>query len=156
MNTKRVIKVKIDEWDSSTGRLQREAWVGESRFYLKEQEGSAFEALKQEDIQADLLGSDEVSGIPLPVSPKMTCSLLPEDFCDFWEQRGRFWTRHHVRPRSGLFLPKENSAGGPDVSMLSSIRASRFNPATGAPPGIENQSVRFDNLEKGGPVRVSS
>ena len=72
----RVIKVKIDEWTSSTGKLLHEAWIGESRFYLKEKEGSVFEALKQEDIQADLLGSDEVSGIPLPTSPKVPGSLL--------------------------------------------------------------------------------
>ena len=43
----RVIKVRIGERHGPTGRLQREAWIGESRFYLKEQEGSAFEALKQ-------------------------------------------------------------------------------------------------------------
>ena len=80
----RVINVRIDEWTGPTGRLQREAWIGESRFYLKEQEGSAFEALKQEDTQADILGSDEVSGTPLPVPPEMSGSLVPEDFSDFW------------------------------------------------------------------------
>ena len=83
----RVIKAKIDEWKGSTGKLQHEAWIGESRFYLNEKEGSVFEALTHEDTQADLLGSDEVSGIPLPTSPKVSGSRLPEDFSDLRTER---------------------------------------------------------------------
>jgi hypothetical protein len=67
---KRVIKVKIDDWTQGSSKLHHEAWIGETRFYLKEEEGSVFQALKPQDIEADLLGSEDVSGIPLPTSPK--------------------------------------------------------------------------------------
>ena len=123
---KRTIKSKVDEWASGSTKLQHEAWIGETRFYLKEKEGSVFQALKPEDIETELLGSGEISGIPLPTAPKTSGGLLSEDFSDFWESKGRCWIRHHVRPRSSLFIPQENSAGGPDVTMLSSIRETRF------------------------------
>ena len=131
---KRVIKVKIDDWAQGSSKFHHEAWIGETRFYLKEKEGSVFEALKPLDIEADLLGSEDVSGIPLPTSPKHSGGLVSEDFSDFWENKGRFWIRHHARARSSLFVPQENSPGGPDVTLLSSIRETRLSPAVGPPP----------------------
>ena len=77
---KRAIKSKVDEWASGSTKLQHEAWIGETRFYLKEKEGSIFQALKLEDIETELLGSGEISGIPLPIAPKTSGGLLSEDF----------------------------------------------------------------------------
>ena len=47
-------------------------------------------------------------------------------------------------------MPQENSAGGPDVTLLSSVRETRCNPVVGLPPGLsaDHQPVRLDNWRK--------
>ena len=82
---RRILKVKLDDWNGGPSKLQHEAWVGEARVYLKEKEGSVFEALKPEDIGTKLLGSEDASGIPLPTVPRVSGGLMSEDFIYFWE-----------------------------------------------------------------------
>ena len=140
---------KIDEWMGSSGKLQHEAWTGQTRFYLKEQQGSVFKAISAEDMEAELMGSGDISEIPLPACPKSSSGIISEDFSDFWEAKGRFWIRHHVRPRSTLYVPQAHSAGGPDLGLLSSIRETRFS-VVNAPPGlqVELQKPRYDDWRK--------
>ena len=89
-----------------------------------------------------------MSEAPLPV---MVChGQISEDHSDYWEVKGRFWIRHHVRPRTTLFVPQEHSPGGPDDRMLSSIRETRFS-LVGLPPGIGSAHIRTaqDNVRFG-------
>jgi hypothetical protein len=136
----RVIGTKIDDWGTQGGsKIQGEAWYGQTRFYFKEVEGKIFKALNIKDIESELIGSETVSEIPLPVMVRH--GHTSEDHSDYWEVKGRFWIRHHVRPRATLFVPQEHSPGGPDVSMLSSIRETRFNLADHPPQASEHRKI---------------
>ena len=74
---------------------------------------------------------------------------MSEDHVDYWEQKGQYWFRHHIRPGSTLYIPHQ-TAGAPDPEMLSSIRETRFRYCQPAQGGvIDSQAIiRFDDWRK--------
>eukprot|EP00969_Alexandrium_andersonii_P047174 2070048-Alexandrium_andersonii.AAC.1 len=50
---------------------------------------------------------------------------LAEDTADFWAKKGRFWIRHHVRPRLAAFALDTAMPGGAELQLLDSKRETR-------------------------------
>ena len=46
---------------------------------------------------------------------------------DYWSHEGYLWVRHHVKPRSRLFVPL-NQLGGPPIDRLKPTRKTRVRP----------------------------
>eukprot|EP00969_Alexandrium_andersonii_P030465 1329116-Alexandrium_andersonii.AAC.1 len=72
------------------------AWRGGARFFITENDNSPFQALPQalqEELDDD--GQKTLQELDLPSEPYSMQGGLTEDTADFWEKKGRLWTRHH-------------------------------------------------------------
>ena len=143
----RILQTQVDEWATGSTRFRGESWVGQTRFFLKTRSDSKHKPLTEEEIASETIDQDLIKDIPLPVNPRRSGTIINEDVSDFWEHKGRFWIRHHLRPRSALFVPQEHQPGGPDPHSLSNVRESRFCFIKDKPINIEQEvtDVRYDN-----------
>ena len=151
-STGNISKVKIDNWKTHPSYQYSPLPVkGETRFYLKEVEGSALRSFTDEEIKShkdmETSQSQELSDLKLPSDPRTSSAGISEDHIDYWTHKGRYWIRHHVRPRNSLYYPSEvQQPGGPDVTILSDIRETRFKYVPSQiGQDLPNTSVRFDN-----------
>ena len=143
---------KRDEWHSTESGLSLgRHWTGETWFKLLT--GSTDLGGADEDTTTDLrpVTANEESEIETRLRQDV---IAAHHFriggelrtTDFWSKHGQLWVRHHVVPRTTLYVP-ETDEGGPDVTKLDDLRKTYLlyiNPETSEEePGHINDKWRL-------------